>query len=134
MGNRPDAVPNRIARGEPADVLIINAEAIDRLTADGKVVAAGHADLADALIGAVVRTGAPKPDISTVEAFKGTLLNAKSIAYSDSGSGVYLSTALFSRLGGVEHIKEKSKMIPGSVARANRDVSVFQCRQMIKLV
>lgn len=117
MGNRPEAVPNRIARGEPADVVIINTEAIDRLIADGKVVAPSRAELARALIGAVVRAGAPKPDISTIEALKRTLLGAKSIAYSDSGSGVYLSTVLFPRLGVAEQIKEKSKMIPGSVAQ-----------------
>src|SRR4051812_35357135 len=99
MGIRPEAIPNRILRGEPADVVIINTGTIDRLSADGKVVAAGRAELAQALIGAVVRAGAPKPDISTVEAFKRALLNAKSIAYSDSGSGVYLSTVLFPRLG-----------------------------------
>jgi molybdate transport system substrate-binding protein len=117
MGIRPEAIPNRIVRGEPADVVIINTGAIDRLIADGKAVAPGRAELAHALIGAVVRAGAPKPDISTIEAFKRTLLNAKSIAYSDSGSGVYLSTVLFPRLGIAEQIKDKSTMIPGTVAR-----------------
>jgi molybdate transport system substrate-binding protein len=118
MGNRPEAVPNRIARGEPVDVVIVNTEALDRLIVDGKVVATSRAELARAPIGAVVRAGAPKPDISTVEAFKRALLEAKSIAYSDSASGVYLSTVLFPRLGVAEQIKEKSKMIPGSVAQA----------------
>jgi len=117
MGDRPEAVPNRIARGEPADVVIVNSEAIDRLIADGKLVAASRTELAHALIGAVVREGAPKPDISTVETLKRTLLEVKSIAYSDSGSGVYLSTVLFPRLGVAERIKDKSKMIPGSVAQ-----------------
>jgi molybdate transport system substrate-binding protein len=112
MGDTPQAVPNRIARGEPVDVVIVATEAIDPLIADGKVAAAGRAELARAPIGAVVRAGAPKPDISTVEAFKRTLLEAKSIAYSDSASGVYLSTVLFPRLGVAEQIKEKSTMIP----------------------
>ena len=118
MGERPQAVPNRIARGEPVDVVIINTESLDRLIAEGKLVAASRTELARALIGGVVRTGAPKPDISTVEAFKRTLLAAKSIAYSDSGSGVYLSTVLLPRLGVAEEIKAKSKMIRGSVAQA----------------
>jgi molybdate transport system substrate-binding protein len=117
MGDRPQAVPNRIARNEPVDVVIINTEPLDRLIAEGKLVAASRTELARALIGAVVRAGAPKPDISTVEAFKRTLLAAESIAYSDSGSGVYLSTVLFPRLGVAEQIKAKSKMIPGSVAQ-----------------
>lgn len=117
MGDRPQAVPNRIARNEPVDVVIINTAPLDRLIADGKLVAASRTELARALIGGVVRAGAPKPDISTTDAFKRTLLAAKSIAYSDSGSGVYLSTVLFPRLGVAEQIKVKSKMIPGSVAQ-----------------
>ncbi len=118
MGNTPEAVPNRIARGEPVDVVIINTEAVDRLIKDGKLVAAGRTELARALIGAVVRTGAPKPDISTAEAFKRTLLNAKSIAYSGSASGIYLTTVLFPRLGVSEQVKDKSKMFFGGVAHA----------------
>jgi molybdate transport system substrate-binding protein len=118
MGGRPEAVPNRIARGEPVDVVIINTEALDRLIDDGKVMAESRTELARAGIGAVVRKGAPKPDISTVEAFKRTLLEAKSIAYSDSGSGVYLSTVVFPRLGIGEQIKNIGKMVPGSVAQA----------------
>jgi molybdate transport system substrate-binding protein len=117
MGERPQAIPNRVARNEPVDVVIINTEPLDRLIADGKLVAATRTELARALIGGVVRTGAPKPDISSVEALKRTLLAAKSIAYSDSGSGVYLSTVAFPRLGIGEQIKAKSKMIPGSVAQ-----------------
>jgi molybdate transport system substrate-binding protein len=118
MGETPQAVPNRIARGEPVDVVIVATEALDPLIADGKAVAAGRAELARAPIGAVVRAGAPKPDISTVEAFKRTLLEARSIAYSDSASGVYLSTVLFPRLGVAEQIKAKSTMIPAEpVAR-----------------
>jgi molybdate transport system substrate-binding protein len=112
MGDRPEAVPNRIARGEPVDVMIINTEVLDRLVADGKVVAASRVELARAPIGAVGRAGAPKPDISIVEALKRTLLETKSIAYSDSGSGVYMSTVLFPRLGIAEQIKEKSKTAP----------------------
>jgi molybdate transport system substrate-binding protein len=118
MGDRPEAVPNRIARGEPVDVVIINTEALDRLIADGKVVVASRVELARAPIGGVVRAGARKPDIGTVDALKRTLMEAKSIAYSDSGSGVYLSTVLFPRLGIVEQIREKSRMIRGSVAQA----------------
>jgi len=118
MGNTPEAVPNRIARGEPVDVVIINTEAVDRLIADGKATAASRTELARALIGAVVRAGAPKPDISTADAFKRTLIAAKSIAYSGSASGVYLTTVLFPRLGIAEQIKPKSKMFFGGVAHA----------------
>lgn len=118
MGNVPEAVPNRIARGEWADVVIVNTEALDRLIAEGKVVATSRTELARSEIGAVVRAGAPKPDISSVEALKRTLKEAKSIAYSGSASGVYLSTVLFPRLGIAEEIKGKSKVVVGGVAQA----------------
>ena len=70
MGGTPQAVPNRIARGEPVDVVIVVGEALDKLIKDGKVVASSRSDLARSLIGAAVRAGAPKPDIGSVEAFK----------------------------------------------------------------
>jgi len=114
MGDTPQAVPNRMARGEPVDVVIVAGEALDGLIKDGKVMAASRTDLAQAVIGMAVRAGAPKPDIGTVEALKRTLLAAKSIAYSDSASGVYLSTVLFPRLGIADRIRDKAKMIPAT--------------------
>src|SRR3989440_11215477 len=61
----------------------------------------------------VVRAGAAKPDIGSVEAFRRTLLEAKSIAYSDSGSGIYLSTTLFAKLGVADQVAGKSRKIRG---------------------
>src|SRR5215471_4571520 len=95
MGDSPEAIPTRLARGEAADVVIMDGGAIDGLGKQGFVRAESKIDLARSLIGMVVRTGAAKPDIGSVEALKATLLAAKSIAYSDSGSGTYLSTTLF---------------------------------------
>ncbi|HEY2135191.1 MAG TPA: substrate-binding domain-containing protein [Xanthobacteraceae bacterium] len=112
MGETPQAVPNRIARGEPVDVVIVVGEAMDKLVQDHKVVAASRTDLARSLIGAAVKAGTPKPDIGSVEAFKRALANAKSIAYSDSASGVYIETELYKRLGVSDAVKAKSKMIP----------------------
>jgi molybdate transport system substrate-binding protein len=110
MGATPQAVPNRIARGEPVDIVIGVREALDKLAARGKLVS--ETDLAKAQIGAVVRAGAPHPDISSVEAFKRALENAKSIAYSDSASGVYIQTVIYPKLGVSEAVKAKSRMIP----------------------
>jgi len=112
MGSTPQAVPNRIARGEPVDVIIVVGDALDKLIEDGKVVASSRSDLARSLIGAAVQAGTPKPDISSVEAFKKTLVNARSIAYSDSASGVYIETVLYKRLDVSDEVKAKSKMIP----------------------
>ena len=99
MGTTPDAIPVRIKRGEPVDVLIMVGYALGDLIKDGKVVADSRVDLARSGIGIAVRAGALKPDISSVDAFKRALLEAKSIAYSDSASGVYVSSELFQRLG-----------------------------------
>ena len=86
--------------------------ALGDLIKDGKVVADSRVDLARSGIGIAVRAGAPKPDISSVDAFKRALLEAKSIAYSDSASGVYVSSELFQRLGITDQVVGKSKMIP----------------------
>ncbi|HEY1436434.1 MAG TPA: substrate-binding domain-containing protein [Casimicrobiaceae bacterium] len=135
MGATPQAIPNRLQRGEAADVVIIVGEALDQLTAQDKVVAGSRVDLARSYIGMAVRAGMPKPDISTVEALKRTLLDAKSIAYSDSASGVYLSTVLFPRLGIWDQIKEKSRMIPADpvgavVARGDAEVGFQQMSEL----
>ena len=112
MGNAPQAIPNRLSRGEKADVVIMVGYALDELIKQGKVDPASRVELADSRIGLVVREGAPKPDISTVDALKKTLLNAESVAYSDSASGVYIENQLFTRLGIEDQLKPKSKMIP----------------------
>jgi molybdate transport system substrate-binding protein len=75
------------------------------------VRAGSRVDLVLSKIGIAVKAGAPHPDISTIDALKRTLLAAKSIAYSDSASGVYLSTELFPKLGIADQIKGKSKKI-----------------------
>ena len=95
MGDSPEAIPARLARGETADVVILDGGAADELGQKGFVRADSKVELARSRIGMVVRAGAAKPDIGSVEALRGTLLAAKSIAYSDSGSGTYLSTRLF---------------------------------------
>jgi molybdate transport system substrate-binding protein len=112
MGKAPEAIPNRLSRGEKADVVIMVGYALDDLIKQGKVDPASRVELADSRIGLVVREGATKPDISSVDGLKKTLLDAKSIAYSDSASGVYIEDQLFKRLGIEEQLKPKSKMIP----------------------
>ena len=79
MGNTPDAIPLRIERGEPIDVVIMVGYALDDLIKQGKVIADSRVDLARSSIGFAVRA-APKPDISSVDALRRALLAAKSIA------------------------------------------------------
>jgi molybdate transport system substrate-binding protein len=136
MGTTPDAIPVRIKRGEPVDVLIMVGYALGDLIKDGKVVADSRVDLARSGIGMAVRAGAPKPDISSVDAFKRALLEAKSIAYSDSASGVYISSELFQRLGITDQVAGKSKMIPAEpvgavVARGEAEIGLQQASELL---
>jgi molybdate transport system substrate-binding protein len=111
MGTTHNAIPVRLDRGEAIDVVILAAPALEELIKQGKVRAGSRVDLVQSKIGMAVKAGAPHPDISTLDALKHTLLAAKSIAYSDSASGVYLSTELFPKLGIADQIKGKSKKI-----------------------
>ena len=127
MGTTHDAIPVRLDRGEVIDVVIMAAEALDDLINQGKVRADSRVDLVQSSVGMAVKAGAPKPDISSVDALKRTLLAAKSIAYSDSASGVYLSTELFPKLGIADQIKGKTRKIeadPVGGVVANGEVEI----------
>ena len=113
MGDSPEAIPTRLARGEEADVVILDGGAADELAKKGIVRAGSKVDFALSQVGMVVRAGAVKPDISSVDAFKRTLLAAESIGYSDSGSGTYLSTVLFEKLGVADQVARKSRKVRG---------------------
>src|SRR5258707_8600958 len=112
MGTTVNAIPIRLERGEPVDVLIMVGYALGDLVKQGKVVADSRVDLVKSPIGIAVKSGAPKPDISSAEAVKRTLLAAKTVAYSDSASGVYVSTEMFAKLGIADEMKDKARKIP----------------------
>ncbi len=136
MGTTPNAIPVRLARGEPADVLIMVGYALGDLAKQGKVVADSRVDLARSPIGMVVRAGAPKPDISSVDGLRRALLAAKSVVYSDSASGVYVGTEMFEHLGIAEQMKAKSRMIPadpvaGVVAKGDAELGFQQISELI---
>ena len=114
MGTTINAIPIRLERGEPADVVIMVGYALGDLVKNGKVIADRRVDLVNALIGVAVKAGAPRPDISSADAVKRALLAAKSIAYSDSASGVYVSTEMFSKLGIADEMKDKTRKIPAT--------------------
>jgi molybdate transport system substrate-binding protein len=140
MGDSQEAIPARLARGEAADVVILDGGAADELGKRGLVRADSKIELARSLIGMVVRAGAAKPDISGVAELRGTLLAAKSIAYSDSGSGTYLSTKLFPKLGVANEIAGKSRRVRGPpsgepvarvVARGEAEIGFQQVSELI---
>lgn len=136
MGSTPTSIPNRLERGEPLDVVILADTALDALIKTGKVVAGSRVDLVRSRIGMAVRTGAPKPDISTVAALTRALLQAKSVAFSDSASGVYISTELLQRLGIAERVLPKSKRIQSEpvgavVARGEAEIGFQQISELL---
>jgi molybdate transport system substrate-binding protein len=140
MGDSPEAIPTRLARGEAADVVIMDGGAADELVTRGLARAEGKAELARSMIGMVVRNGTPKPDISTVDALRRTLLAAKSVAYSDSGSGTYLSTVMFAKMGIADQLAGKTRKVRGPpsgepvaavVARGESEVGFQQVSELI---
>jgi len=142
MGDSLESIPTRLARGEAADVVILDGSAADALGSQGLLRADSKVVFARSLIGMVVLSGAPKPDIASVDAFRNTLLAAKSIAYSDSGSGTYLSTKLFAQLGIAEAIAGKSRRVRGPpagepvgkvVARGEAEIGFQQVSELIRV-
>jgi molybdate transport system substrate-binding protein len=113
VGDSPEAIPARLSRGEDADVAIMDGSGVDFLVTHNLARADSKIVLAESSFGMVVRAGQPKPDISTVDALRKTLLEAKSVAYSDSGSGTYLSTIGFKKLGVAEQVAAKSHKVRG---------------------
>jgi molybdate transport system substrate-binding protein len=106
-------IMKRMAAGETFDLVVMSADGIEKLIADGKLVAGSRTDLVKSGIGVAVRQGAAKPDLSSGEAVKQALLAAKSIGYSTGPSGVYLG-GLFGRMGIADAIKPKVKVVtPG---------------------
>jgi molybdate transport system substrate-binding protein len=136
MGTAPDTIPSRLERGEPVDVLILAGSGLDDLIKKGKVIPGSRVDLARSVIGMAVRAGAPKPDISSVDAFKRLLLGAKSIAVSTSASGVYLTEELFPRLGIADQIMGKCKKVSSEpagalVARGEVEIAFQQVSELL---
>jgi molybdate transport system substrate-binding protein len=138
MGVGANSIPNRLRRGEPADVVVLSTSNFTELVSEGLIVAESRVPLARSTIGMAVRRGAPRPDISSVEAFKRTLLQAKSIAYSAQTSGIYLSTELFPRLGIADELKAKSQRIEHErvgavIARGEAEIGFQQVSELIPI-
>jgi len=129
----------RIEGGEAFDLLIITPAAIDELTKAGKLAAGSEVKLATVGIGVVVKKGAPKPDISTVEKFKHALLAAKSVAYIDpasgGSSGIYIDMLLV-KLGIADRIRAKAKLKQGGlvaefVADGTAELGIHQISEIV---
>jgi molybdate transport system substrate-binding protein len=137
IGTGENSIPNRLRRGEPVDVVIVADGVLAGLIEDGLIVAESYTPLARSAIGMAVRAGAAKPDISTVETLKQTLLQARSIAYSASVSGDYVSTELLQRLGIAEQVAGKCRRIGGGervgavIARGEAEIGFQQISELL---
>jgi molybdate transport system substrate-binding protein len=122
------ALPAQLRRGVPADVVIPNRiELAEQLITEGRTLRGTDVDLAQTYLGVAVHAGAPKPNISTVDAFKQTLLGAKSVTLDSSTSAVYLATKLFPRRRIAETMARKSASA-GVVAVAGGDWRWRSCQ------
>src|SRR5437016_3006495 len=133
------AVADRVQKGEAADVVISSGPLIDQLQAQGKVVAGSRVNLTKVGIGVFVRKGAVKPDISSADAFKRSMLAARSIAYPDpaggGASGIYVAS-LLERLGIAAEMKPKTKLstletLYASVASGDVEIGFNQISEIL---
>lgn len=132
-------VARRVEAGEPFEVAIATRQVVDRLIAAGKLAAGTRADIASTAIGIAVKEGAPKPDISSVEAFKTMLKNAKTIAYVDPASGgtsgIYLA-GVIDKMGLTEEMKPKLRLQSGGyvaerVAKGEAEIVLHQISEIL---
>ncbi len=129
----------RIESGEAFDVAIITPKAIDDLITAGKIVPGTRVNVANVGVGVVVKEGAPKPDISTVEAFKIALMKAKSVAYIDpasgGSSGIYVDK-LLEKLGIADNVRPKAKLKKGGhvadlVVSGEAEIGIHQISEIV---
>ena len=114
----------QIDAGERFDVAILTAPLIDDLVQEGKIVAGTRAAIGRSGMGVLVRAGVPKLDISSADAFKRAMLNAKSISYTKEGSSAIYLAGLFERLGIAEQMQSKTKLLPARQAIADGEAEI----------
>ncbi len=131
-----EAIAKRVGEGEVFDVILTTSAGIDRLTGSGKLDASSKADFSRSAVAAAIRSGLPRPDISTVDGLKTALLDAKTIAISSGASGRYLED-LFEKLGVSGAIRSKIKQPPSGaqigemLARGEADLGFQQVTELI---
>ena len=137
VGTGENSIPNRLKRGEVVDIVIVADALLRQLIAEGLVLAEGYAPLARSSMAVAVQAGAPRPDISSLDALKRTFLQAKCVAYSASVSGEYLTKELYQRLGIADQMMSKSRFVGGGertgavVARGEADIAFQQMSELL---
>ncbi|MFL5456294.1 MAG: extracellular solute-binding protein [Myxococcales bacterium] len=135
QGTGPQTIAAQLARGVPADVVILSREGLAELIEAKRIAAGTDVDLARTPLGVAVRAGGPKPDVSTVEAFKKVLLNAKAVAVPGSTSGIFLTNDVFPRLGIADKITVKRTPrgagAPAMVVSGEADIAVLPVSEIV---
>jgi molybdate transport system substrate-binding protein len=136
QGTGPQTIAAQLVRGVPADVVILSREGLNELIAANRIAARTDVDLAQVPLGIGVRAGAAKPDVSTVEAFKEALANAKAVAIAGSTSGIYLTKVLLPRLGIADKVNVKvTPRATGAlalVATGDADLAVMPVSEILR--
>jgi molybdate transport system substrate-binding protein len=135
QGSGPHTIAAQLARGVAADVVIMSREGLAELVAANWIAAGTIVDLASVPLGVAVRAGAPKPDVSSVDAFKQVVLKAKIVAVPGSTSGIWLKTELFPRLGIADRINvamtPRGSDASGMVAAGTADLAVMPVSEIL---
>ena len=136
QGTGSQTIGAQLARGVPANVVILSREGLNELIAANRIAAGTDMDLARVPLGVAVRAGTPKPDVSTVEAVKQLLLNAETVAVPGSTSGIWLATDLFPRLGIAEEVNVKATPrgmgATGMVAAGEAEIAVMPVSEILQ--
>ena len=135
QGSGPQTIGAQLARGVPADVVILSREGLAELIAARRIAAGSDVDLAQVPIGVAVRAGAAKPDLGSVDAFKRLVTKARTVAVPASTSGIFLVKDVFPRLGIAAQVN--AKMTPrGSgaaemVANGEADIGLLPVSEIL---
>ncbi len=137
QGTGAQTIAAQLQRGVPADVVILSREGLEELSAAGRIVAGSEVDLARVPLGVAVRAGTATPDVSSVEAFKRTLLNARSVVVPGSTSGIYLTSKIFPQLGIAERISvkvtERGAQSAAMVAAGDANIAVQPVSELVNV-
>ena len=135
QGKGPQTIGAQLARGVPADVVILSREGLTELIAAHRIAAGTDVDLARTPLGVAVRAGAAKPDVSTVEALKRVLLNARTVAVPSSTSGIFLTKDVLPRLGIADRVNvqatPRGSGATAMVAAGEADVAVMPVSEIV---
>lgn len=137
QGSGPLTIASQLRNGASVDVVILSREGLTELMKEGRIIAGTDADLATVPIGAAVKAGMPKPDVSTVEAFKQSLLKAKVVAIPASTSGIFLRDKVFPQLGIADKINvkvtERGSQAAAMAASGEADIVVQPISELVSV-